>query len=547
MGLKAALEKNPHLKRYMDDFINKYGIAPVWHDTLDRSLGKMTFPNVIYPVGDPVFIHVYRIEGAGWHYVAVKPKLTIKELKKYEKIKKLILQVGSTIDIPDKHEQLKKTLEKILEKIITTNKREKTGLWDKYMHGETEKVYVTHEELKNIKYLLHRDILQMGIIESILRDPYIEDIHVIGTRPIYIVHKLFGTLETNVMFKTKYQLERYLRNISERIGTPVNDATPIIDSSLPDGSRINIIYSEDVSKEGSSFTIRKFSEKPLTLPFLIHLGTMSPTVGAYLWLVVEYGINMFVCGETASGKTTTLNSLIPFINHHWKIYSAEDTPEVIAPHPIWQRVVTRETVTGEANVELYDLIRAALRSRPNYIIVGEIRGKEGFAAFQAMQTGHYVISTFHSPSVTQMIQRLSGDPINIPERFIDNLNVVLFQQLTYERGRILRRVTGVDEIMRFSKVKGGILTRNMFVWNSVQDKHYFRGINNSYILEGKVAPKLKYPNPKKIYSDIEERAKILRRMIELKYFDYDTVVRLMRIYYEEGMDALKNELWRSVR
>ncbi len=541
MSLEKAIRNNPHLEEYIDKFQKKHGVIPIWYDSLDRNVSKMAFPNIIYPVGDPIFIHVYRLNGL--HYFAVEPKLTKEEKEKYEKIKKSILKIGSQMDISDDPKELKKTINTLLKKVTTRNKEEKTGFLAKYLKGEIDKVYVTKEELETIKYYLNRDIIQMGPLEPLIRDPYIEDVHVVGLRPIYIVHKLFGTLETNIRFESKLMLEKYLRNVSERIGSPVNDATPIIDASLPDGSRINIIYSEDVSKEGSSFTIRKFSEKPLTLPYLIYLGTMSPKLAAYLWLVVEFGINLFICGETASGKTTTLNSLIPFINHHWKIYSAEDTPEVIAPHPIWQRVVTRETVTGEANVELYDLVRAALRSRPNYIIIGEIRGREGFAAFQAMQTGHYVISTFHAPSVSQMIQRLTGDPINIPERFMDNLNVVVFQQLIYEKGRLLRRVTSIDEILKYSKVKGGILTRNMFSWDPVQDKHFFRGINNSFILEGKIAPKLKYQNLKRIYKDLDTRAEILQKMVEKEIFEYDDVVRLLRIYYDEGPESLKKELW----
>ena len=543
MGLKDAIRNNPHLEKHIKKFYEEHKVSPLWYDHLERDMAKMEYPNVIYPVGDPIFIHIHRI--GGWNYIAIEPEMNNKMREKYDMIKGAILHIGSSIDIPDERKEFIRTMDNLLNRVTTMKVREKTGFLAKYLKGEIEKIYVTKEEYEIIKYYLHRDILQMGPLEPVVRDPYIEDIHVVGTRNIHIVHKLFGTLPTNIKFKNRIDLEKYLRNISERIGNPVSDASPIIDAALPDGSRINIIYSEDISREGSSFTIRKFTEKPLTLPYLIYLGTMSPLVAAYLWLCVEFGMNVFVCGETASGKTTTLNSLLPFINHRWKIYSAEDTPEVIAPHSIWQRVITRETSTGEANVELYDLVRAALRSRPNYIVIGEIRGKEGSAAFQAMQTGHYVLSTFHAPSVTQMIQRLTGAPINIPERFMDNLNVVVFQQIVYEHGRILRRVISLDEILKYSKMRKGILTRNMFSWDPVQDKHFFRGINNSYILENKIAPKLKYHNVKRIYDDLEERAKILRRMVEKRIFDYDDVVRLMRIYYDMGLESLKKELRRA--
>ncbi len=542
MTLEEAMQRNPHLRAYVNRFREKHGVLPMWYDRLDRDMSKMSYPNLIYPVGDPIFIHIHRL--GGWHYVAIEPKMTQKTYQKYEKIKRLILHIGSKIDVPDDRKEFTKVMVNLLNEVTTRDPRKRTGFFAKYIQGKIEQVYVTDKEYRIIKYFLLRNILEMGPLEPLLRDPYIEDIHVVGTRYIYIVHKLFGTLQTNIRFSNKRELEMYLRNTSERIGTPVSDSNPIIDASLPDGSRINIIYSEDISREGSSFTIRKFSEKPLTMPYLIYLGTLSPMVGAYLWLLVEFGINLFICGETASGKTTTLNSLIPFINHNWKIYSAEDTPEVIAPHPVWQRVVTRESAGSEANVELYDLIRAALRSRPNYILIGEIRGKEGYAAFQAMQTGHYVMSTFHAPSVAQMIQRLTGDPINIPERFMDNLNVVVFQQLVYEHGRLMRRITSVDEILKYSKVHGGVLTRNMFTWDPVQDKHFFRGINNSYILEGKIAPKLRYQNVKRIYEDLRERAEILRTMVEKRIFEYDEVVRLMKIYYGLGMEALRKELRR---
>jgi flagellar protein FlaI len=269
---------------------------------------------------------------------------------------------------------------------------------------------------------------------------------------------------------------------------------------------------------------------------------MSPEIAAYLWLCMEHGINVFVCGETASGKTTTLNAMLPFINHHWKVYSAEDTPELVSPHPVWQRVITRESGAEESRVELYDLIRTALRSRPRFIAIGEIRGREGFVAFQAMQTGHFVISTFHAPSVKQMIQRFIGDPINIPERFMDNLNVVVFQQLVYEGGRVLRRVISVDEIIRYSAELGGVLTRNIFAWNPDQDTHYFGGIYNSHVLENKISPKLKYQDKRIIYEDLKKRAAILRRMVDKGILYYDDVNAFLRKYYDIGEKAFADLL-----
>ena len=189
-------------------------------------------------------------------------------------------------------------------------------------------------------------------------------------------------------------------------------------------------------------------------------------MAAYVWICLEYGMSVLVSGETASGKTTTLNAILPFIDHNVKIYSAEDTPEVKVSHKIWQRLVTRDSKNEDSRVEMFDLLKAALRSRPRYIIIGEIRGVEGATAFQAMQTGHPVIATFHASSIVKMIQRFTGDPINVPIRFFDNLNFALFQEVVEAPGGgIARRITGVDEVIGYNKHSDGVLTRGMFEWD----------------------------------------------------------------------------------
>ncbi|HID73609.1 MAG TPA: hypothetical protein EYP43_01010, partial [Thermoplasmata archaeon] len=381
-----------------------------------------------------------------------------------------------------------------------------------------------------------------GKIEPLLQDPNLEDIHSIGTRSIYVVHKIFGMLETNIRFRDATELDEYLRLLSERIGKPVSDTHPIVDAALPDGSRINIIYSDDVSREGPSFTIRKFAEEPLTITQLVQWGTFSSEMAAYLWLALENSMNIIISGETASGKTTSLNALLSFVNHNYKIYSAEDTPEVVIPHDVWQRLITREVGPEEARVELFDLIKAALRSRPDYIVVGEIRGREGNVAFQAMQTGHPVMSTFHASSIEKLIQRFTGDPINVPIRFIDNLNIALFQLMVYERGRIVRRVNTLEEILRYSPAKGGVLTRTVFQWDPVEDKHRFRGRFNSHILENLIAPKMGLVDIREIYSVLDRRAEIIARMVERKIFSYKRVNDIFKRYYQKGLGGLLDYL-----
>ncbi|HLF06192.1 MAG TPA: type II/IV secretion system ATPase subunit [Thermoplasmata archaeon] len=526
-------ETNPHLLQYIREWVEAGNAFPKFVDRLTRENSLEEYPNLVYPVGDPVFIHINRVKE--WSYVAIEPPLTEDRKAKYIAIRDEMLRIATTAEAPEAKDEFSKLIEELVRQITEAGVETRGGLFSTL---RIKRIQVTEADRRVVLYHLKRDILEHGKIEPMMRDPYIEDVHCVGLKRMHIDHKLFGMLPTNMRFEDRISLDEYLRGMTERIGTPVSDARPIIDASLPGGSRLNVIYSEDVSREGSSFTIRKFSEKPMTLTQLIENRTMSPEIAAYLWMCMEQGMNVFVCGETASGKTTTLNGMVPFINHHWKVYSAEDTPEVIAPHPIWQRVVTRESGAQESRVELYDLLRAALRSRPRFIIVGEIRGREGTVAFQAMQTGHFVISTFHAPSVKQMIQRFIGDPINIPERFMDNLNVVVFQQLVYEKGRVLRRVISVDEILRYSAELGGVLTRNIFSWNPDQDTHYFGGIYNSFVLENKIAPKLKYQDKRIIYEDLKKRSAILRRMVEKNLLPYDDLNKVLAKYYDEGEKGL---------
>ncbi|MEC9090183.1 MAG: type II/IV secretion system ATPase subunit, partial [Candidatus Thermoplasmatota archaeon] len=354
---------------------------------------------------------------------------------------------------------------------------------------------------------------------------------------------------SNIRFRDRDMLERYLRAMSERIGRPVSDSKPIIDGALLDGSRINIVYSDDVSMLGSSFTIRKFAEETISIIQLIKWGTLSAEVAAYIWLGLENGMSLLVSGETASGKTTTLNAILPFIDHNVKIYSAEDTPEVKVRHRLWQRLVTRDSKNEDSRVEMFDLLKAALRSRPRYIIIGEIRGAEGATAFQAMQTGHPVIATFHASSIVKMIQRFTGDPINVPMRFFDNLNFAIFQEVVEAPGGgIARRITGIDEVIGYNKEADGVLTRGMFDWNPVRDKHYFRGMFQSHLMENKMAALMGFENKRDIYEEMERRTEALQRMVDNDLVHYDDVFDILDVYYQQGWEAFSKaiDVWTPI-
>jgi flagellar protein FlaI len=371
-----------------------------------------------------------------------------------------------------------------------------------------------------------------------MEDPANEDVHVIGPDGVYVVHGVYGMLETTASFGSEDAFENWLKNMGERMNNPISDSRPIVDATLPNGSRINVIYSDDVSIKGPSLTIRQGEETPLSILQITKWGTLSPELAAYLWLCMENEQTVFVVGETASGKTTTLNAMFSFIPRDAKIYTAEDTAEVMPPHDTWQQLLTREGGGGGADVDMFDLVAAALRSRPDYIVVGEVRGAEAQMAFQAAQTGHPVILTFHASNIVSMIQRFTSNPINIPETFMDNCDVALFQNRVKQGDDVLRRVTSVQEIEGYSKHENGVITREAFTWDPVDDDVTFTGRNNSYVLEEQIATLLGYRDTREIYDELDRRAEIIRRLIDADVLEYHAVNEAIEGFQRDGVEGL---------
>lgn len=540
--VNEILKLNTHLNEYLEQWVSKGFNQPVFIEKPTSEMSSEKIINVIYPIGDPLFVHVYSTsEAYGYKkYVIIEPPRPKPEI--YNLIELKLAEYISENDASENIEERSKILLKYLDKICTIS----NGKIDYSKISEKlKKIPLSQYDYELVKYYLIRDKVGVGFIEPFLKDPYLEDITCPGVGYMYVVHKIFGPLQTNIKFDSEEELSEFILKLSEQIGKPVSHAKPVIDATLPDGSRINIVYGKDISKKGSNFTIRKFSSVPVSITQLIKWGTLDARLAAYLWIMLNEGMSLFVCGETASGKTTTLNAIASFIKPTAKIISIEDTPEVTLPHGNWVSETTRDTRSEDTSVTMFDLLKAALRQRPNYIIVGEIRGREGNIAFQAIQTGHPVLSTFHAGSVETLIQRLTNYPIEVPRSHINNLNIVLIQSAVYDKSGLLkRRVLSANEIIGYDPKRAAVIYVPVFTWDSVNDKFLFRGLGSSYLLEEKVAVMKGIPRRdiKRLYDEIDLRARFLNLLVERKIFNYFDVWNIISKTYSLGIEKVIDEI-----
>ncbi len=542
--VEKLMQKNPHLRQYVEQIKNKMG-EPIFYSPVPRELREESYPNIIYPTKGMVFVHVYRTKDMeAPEYMSIEPILTGDEKIKLDQIKQLIIKKSPEKKSVISDEDLKAILNELLEELIIIDENAEKALVPKPRKNgkvkkakKLEKIKITSNQKKNIGYYIIKELVGGGPIECFMRDPYIEDIHLISGENVHLIHKIFEMIKTNILIDKKEGPE-FAKLLSEKMGNPVSEGRPIVDGVLPDGSRGNIIYSSAISIRGPSMTIRRFTETPISITQLIKWGTLSSGVASYLWICLQYGRSFFLCGGTACGKTTTMNAIIPFIPPEKKIYTTEGTPELQVPHTVWQRLLTKTSGPKEGQVDMFDLLRAALRSRPEYIIPGEVRGAEGNIVFGAMQTGHPVMTTFHAGSVTKVIQRFTGDPINVPKTFMDNLDFVVIQLALERDGKMLRRVTSIDEIEGYNRAVDGIMARKAFDWKPIEDKHVFTANKNSFILEEKIAKNAGYADTAGIYEEYEKRKKILDRMVDEEIFDYYEVVQCIWGFYREGEKGL---------
>ncbi len=550
----ARKKENNFLLEYLQAIpIDEIGI-PAYHPELDKKLEKLRKRNLIYPIDNGLFVHIYPLPKAERDaYITIEPTLALEMDGLMQKVEVKLLDLAEEIGRAAEEEREQVLLD-CLDKICTTEYEDgkngdkkgggsgdKKGGKKKKRGGKKEaKVRVTPRELEGVRYLTLRDKLGLGVLQPLLYDPYIEDISCSGTGHVFLEHMVFKSVVTSLNFTTLDGLDDFVVWMGERIKRPVTLRHPIMDAVLLDGSRVNIVYGRDIAKRGSNFTIRKFSKDPISILQLIEFGTLNYLMAAYLWLAIEEGLNMFIAGATASGKTTTMNALTTFIKPHAKIVSIEDTPELHTAHQNWIREVIREMSKIEkgGTVNMFDLLKAAMRQRPDRIIIGEIRGAEGNIAFQAMQTGHGVISTFHAASVEKLIQRLTGDPINVPKPYIDNLDVVVIQAAVRgPDGRTVRRIVSINEIVDYDPSSSTFTFIQTFRWKTETDTFDFPGDMNSYVLERKVAQKRGLPESRKreVYSELRRRAAILQKLHRGGVKKFDRLFKVLAEAQRQGL------------
>ena len=460
-------------------------------------------------------------------YYVVEPKASKQELDDLHTIKE-VLQRALNIDRDTMDESQEDFLKQAVDDILNSYRL-------KSRKSNREKIH----------YFIERDLIGYGRVDTMMRDPNIEDVSCDGPNvEVFVYHRRFESLRTNVMWDDELELEQYIIRMAQRCGKHISIAEPLLDATLMDGSRIVMTLGREVSTKGSTFTIRRFRDEPFTPVDLLEFKTFSSMQIAFFWMAMQYGMSMLFVGGTASGKTTSLNACSLFLPWQHKIVSIEETRELNLPHPNWIPGCTRQGFGGEAGgsgqkapgeVDMYDLLRAALRERPEYIIVGEIRGAEAYVLFQAMATGHTTYSTFHADSIQSLVHRLENKPIEIPRVLIPALDGISIQIQTRVGGKRVRRNKGIIEIIGIDPHSHELLTNEAFRWDNTVDEYVFTG--KSYILE-KIMMKANL-NRVEIMDEMKRRQLVIEWCLKKAIRDYKDFARVVAEYYVHPEDVMR--------
>jgi flagellar protein FlaI len=477
----------------------------------------------MYPVNEPyAYIRItYDHSTHEYTYHVLEPELTDPEKDLLKELKERLFE---TLDINTKdisRDDARKKLRSSTEDII-------------HDYG----IKLDPVQIEKIHYNMHKDFLGEGLIDPIMHDKYIEDISCDGVHtPLFAFHSSYESMKTTLAYHAAEELDSFVTKLAQRAGKYISIAEPILDATMQDGSRIQMTLGTEVTAHGSTFTIRKFKDEPITPTDLIEWHTFSPLAISYIWLAVENGKSSIFAGGTASGKTTALNAISLFIPPMAKIVSLEDTREVKLPHPNWIPSVTRDSfdTAGRGEINMYELLRAAMRQRPEYIIVGEVRGKECQTLFQAMSTGHVTYSTTHADSVASVVHRIENPPMDVPRNMLSALDFICIQVQARVGGKRIRRNKQIVEILDIDPRTNELITNEVFKWRSATDEHTYSG--KSYVLEEIM--EAKGWNENRMREELKRRQEVLEWMRIKKIRHYKDVAKILISYHRDPESVIE--------
>ncbi len=507
--------------------------------------------SVTYPVNPPyAFVRIYfDPTDAELQYKVIEPSLSSEEVSRLAEIRQKMETLMGREEVPvvegvalDESPVLREYVKKQFLNVL--------DLYDIQIPARRQPI---------ILYYVLREFLGLGRIDALLRDPFLEDISCLGpSTPLFVFHRVCGSMRTNVTYSGEIELNKYIFRLAQISGKHISIYQPILDATLSDGSRINLTLGTEVTRKGSTFSIRKFSHDPVSPIDLLRFGSVSALVLAYFWTLVENHRSILISGGTAAGKTTFLNAICMFIRPEDKIVSIEDTPEIQIDHENWIQSVARtgygasgvsgggasgvSGITSQSHsktsgsVTLFDLLVTALRQRPEYVVVGEVRGTEAFTLFQAISVGHASMSTIHAGTIGELLHRVENEPMNIPRVLFQALDAVAFPAQIVINNTRVRRVTNVTEILEIDARTNELLTNESFRWDPESDLFTYMG--RSFVFEH--ISEISGKSIDALEQEMRRKATYLELMSRLNMTYFKDVSRAIGTYYIDPAGAVKD-------
>ncbi len=404
-------------------------------------------------------------------------------------------------------------------------------------------IQLSMESYLKIMYYIYRDFVGLNELEPMMNDYFIEDVECNGLNtPVYIVHRKYRNIRTSLIYNDINKMAAFVEKLAQKCGRYVSYAEPVLDGSLPDGSRVNATYTKDITTRGPTYSIRKFTREPWSPIQLMIKGTCSAEILAYIWMMTEYENSYMVIGGTGTGKTSFLNVCAFFIPPQARIVSIEDTRELQIEHENWLPSVARAgvgitNILGQryGEVNLFDLLRASFRQRPDYIIVGEVRGKEAFVLFQSFSSGHPGMATMHAEDVSTLIKRLETEPINLSGSLIETLAAVVVMAQSRIKGKEVRKVISIDEIVEIKEGLGGEVLNNVFRWDPKKDVFNFN--LNSKVFEN-ISVHFGFTK-EQVLNEYNLRTKLIKELYKKGIVGFKEVQHIIHEYYKSPEVVLR--------